>query len=67
MVDQWENKINQPENYKMSGEAKQNYLEVLENQRTFLAGLNKDPELDENIIRWQVYQIDLEEERINQF
>lgn len=50
----------------MTAEAKQNYLEMLEGQRQFLAGLNKDPELDESIIRWQVYQIDLEEERINQ-
>ncbi len=64
MIDQWENKINQPENFKMSAEAKQNYLEVLEDQRKFLAGLNKDPQLDEDIIRRQVYQIDLEEERI---
>ena len=64
MLDQWENKINQPENFKMSGEAKQNYLDVLEDQRKFLAGLNKDAVLDESIIRRQVYQIDLEEERI---
>lgn len=65
MIDQWENKINQPEKFKMSAEAKQNYLEVLEDQRKFLAGLNnKDPKLDEDIINWQVYQIDLEEERI---
>ncbi|HEV8082630.1 MAG TPA: Na+/H+ antiporter [Chitinophagaceae bacterium] len=66
MVSQWESKIQQPENFKLTAEAKQNYLEVLESQRQFLAGLNKDPELDESIIRWQVYQIDLEEERINQ-
>jgi hypothetical protein len=26
----------------------------------------KDPQLDESVIRWQLYQIDLEEERINQ-
>jgi len=64
MLNQWENKINQPENFQMSAEAKQNYLDVLEDQRKFLAGLNKDPELDENIIRRQVYQIDLEEERV---
>ena len=64
MIDQWEIKINQPDNFKMSAEAKQNYLEVLEDQRKFLAGLNKDPQLDEDIIRRQVYQIDLEEERI---
>ncbi len=64
MVEQWENKMNQPENFKMTAEAKQNYLDVLENQRKFLAGLNKDPQLDESIINWQIYQIDLEEERI---
>jgi len=66
MVSQWEGKINQPENLKMSAQAKQDYLQVLEAQRKFLAGLNKHPELDENIIRWQIYQVDLEEERINQ-
>lgn len=64
MVSQWESKIKQPENFKMSAEAKQRYLQVLEAQRKFLAGLNKDAELDESIIRDQVYQIDLEEERI---
>lgn len=64
MIDQWENKITQPDNFKMSAAAKQNYLEVLEDQRKFLAGLNKYPELDENIIRRQIYQIDLEEERV---
>lgn len=64
MLDQWENKINQPENFKMSPEVKQHYLEVLEDQRKFIAELNKDPEIDDNIIRWQIYQIDLEEERI---
>jgi CPA1 family monovalent cation:H+ antiporter len=64
MIDQWEHKINQPENFKMSAGAKESYLEVLEDQRKFLASLNKDPKLDEDIIRLQVYQIDLEEERI---
>ena len=64
MVSQWETKIKNPENFKMSTEARQHYLEVLECQRALLAVLNKDPELDENVIRMQVYQIDLEEERI---
>lgn len=64
MVSQWEHKINDPENFSMSTAAKQDYLEVLEEQRKFLASLNKDPGLDENIIRWQTHQIDLEEERI---
>ena len=66
MVTQWEDKIKEPENFKMTAERKQHYLEVLEGQRKFLAKLNADPELDESVIRWQLYQIDLEEERISQ-
>ncbi|MFT3909331.1 MAG: Na+/H+ antiporter [Ferruginibacter sp.] len=64
MLNMWEDKLSQPENLRMSDEAKQNYLELLENQRKFLADLNKDPELDEELIRRQIFQIDLEEERI---
>ena len=64
MIEQWEHKISQPENMRISEENKRNYLDLLENQRQFLAELNKDPSLDEDIIRWQTYQIDLEEERI---
>ena len=64
MIEQWEHKLSQPENMKMTEETRRNYLELLENQRIFLTGLNKDPSLDEEIIRWQTYQIDLEEERI---
>lgn len=64
MIEQWEHKLSQPENMKISAENKQNYLDLLENQRRFLTELNKDPSLDEEIIRWQTYQIDLEEERI---
>jgi len=64
MVQQWEQKIKDPDHFKMTNQAKQQYLDVLEAQRQFIAQLNKDPLLDENIIRWQIHQIDLEEERI---
>lgn len=64
MITLWEDKINQPEKLKMTDSAKENYLELLENQRQFLAGLKKDPEIHEHYIHWQIYQIDLEEERI---
>ncbi len=64
MLEQWEHKIQRPENFKLSAEAKQHYLEVLDSQRKFIISLNKDPQFDENNIRWQIYQIDLEEERI---
>lgn len=64
MIAMWEHKISQPENLRMPESSKQNYLEVLESQRQFLATLNKDPELHEEYINWQIRQIDLEEERI---
>lgn len=64
MIEQWEHKIKQPDNLRMSKESKQNYLELLESQRNFLAIMSSDPELHDEIIRWQIFQIDLEEERI---
>lgn len=64
MVAQWEQKLKQPDNLKMSKAGKQHYLELLESQRQFLEALNKEDGLDENMIRDQIYQIDLEEERI---
>jgi CPA1 family monovalent cation:H+ antiporter len=39
-------------------------MEMLESQREYLVELNKDPAFDEEIIRSQLYQIDLEEERL---
>ncbi len=66
MVTVWEGKINQPETFKMSDQAKKDYLELLEHQRNYLSELNRDPDLNESVVRWQIYQIDLEEERVNQ-
>ena len=39
-------------------------LEMFEVQRVYLHELNKDPKIDEELIRMQIHQIDLEEERI---
>ncbi len=39
-------------------------FEMLELQRQYFADLNKDPDIDEGIIRQHLYQIDLEEERL---
>lgn len=64
MIEQWEHKISHPEHLKMSETSKQTYLELLEEQRRFLALLNKDPEIDDQIVLEQIYQIDLEEERV---
>ena len=59
----WEEKA-QASNEKMSDEVRSVYFELLETQRDFLNKLNKDPMIDEEIIRAQLYQIDLEEERL---
>lgn len=64
MLEKWESKLRQPEESRMNASTKKNYLEVLNNQRNFVAGLNKNSQYDEAIIRWQINQIDLEEERI---
>jgi CPA1 family monovalent cation:H+ antiporter len=48
----------------MNDKTKLVFIELLESQRHYLAELNKDPELDEEIIRELLYQIDLEEERL---
>ncbi len=64
MITQWEHKISQPEHLKISETTKQAYLELLEKQRQFLAELGQDPAIHDDIIWDQVYQIDLEEERI---
>ena len=50
MIDLWQKKMNQPENFKMTPESKQYYLDLLEKQRQYLAALNKDPQLDESLI-----------------
>src|SRR5690606_1426795 len=64
MMQQWEHKISQPEHLKMSAATKETYLRLLEDQRLFLAGLNKKPDINDQLILDQIYQIDLEEERV---
>lgn len=64
MLTQWEHKLSQAEHMHLTETSKQNYLRLLDDQREFLASLNKDPELPDELIRAQVFQIDLEEERV---
>ena len=48
----------------MSEKSKLIFVELLEIQRQYLTELNKDPKINEEIIRQQLYQIDLAEERL---
>lgn len=61
---QWEERAKATDDSWMNGKTKALFMEVLEVQRDYLAELNKDPKIDEEIIREQLYQIDLEEERL---
>jgi len=64
MLQQWEAKMNDSNNSLMNNELKTLYLKMLESQRQYLVEQNKDIHIDEDIIRRQLYQIDLEEEKL---
>ncbi|MVM31251.1 Na+/H+ antiporter [Spirosoma sp. HMF4905] len=61
---QWEERAKASDDSWMNVKTKVIFVEVLESQRQYLTELNKDPKIDEGIIRQQLYQIDLEEERL---
>ena len=48
----------------MNEKTKTIFIEILEIQRVYLTEVNRDPKVNEEIIRQQLYQIDLEEERL---
>jgi len=60
----WEDKMNESDENWMSEESKKIFYKILESQREYLTEMNQDPTIDEEFIRQQLYQIDLEEERI---
>lgn len=55
------------ENFEISDEVRQTYFEILNEQRKALLELNKDPKIDEEIIRIFLYHIDLEEQRWQEY
>jgi len=61
---QWDERAKATDDSWMNNKTKAIFVEVLEVQREYLVELNKDPQIDEEIIRQQLYQIDLEEERL---
>jgi Na+/H+ antiporter len=64
MLQHWEEKSKAPDESWMNEKTKIVLYELLESQRQFLSELNKDATINEEIIRQQLYQIDLEEERL---
>lgn len=64
ILKQWEERAKASDDSWMNEKTKLIFVELLESQRNYLTALNKDPKIDEEIIRQQLYQIDLEEERL---
>jgi len=60
----WEERANAEDDSWMNEKTKVIFIELLESQRQYLTELNKDPKINEEIIRQQLYQLDLEEERL---
>lgn len=61
---QWEERSKATDDSWMNEKTRGMFVEVLEIQRKYLTELNNDPDISEEIIRQQLYQIDLEEERL---
>ena len=64
LLQHWEEKIKIPDEDWRNEKTKKIYLEMINSQRAFLIQANQDPLLDEEIIRNQLYLLDLEEERM---
>ncbi|RQO30826.1 Na+/H+ antiporter [Taibaiella sp. KBW10] len=64
ILKQWEERAKASDDSWMNEQTKGIFVELLESQRQYLSELNKDPSINEDIIRQQLYQIDLEEERL---
>lgn len=60
----WEERANAADDSWMNEKTKVIFVELLEIQRQYLIELNKDHTINESIIRQQLYQLDLEEERL---
>ena len=63
-LQQWEERTKATDDSWMNERTKIIFMELLECQRDYLTELNKNPDFDEEIIRQQLYQLDLEEERL---
>jgi CPA1 family monovalent cation:H+ antiporter len=64
LLQHWEEKTKMPDEDWRSETTKKIYFEMLNSQRAFLMDANRDPSLNEEIVRHQLYLIDLEEERM---
>jgi CPA1 family monovalent cation:H+ antiporter len=64
LLEQWEEHSQRPDDTWMDARNKAMFRDILQAQREYLTNLNNTTEIDEDIIRQQYYQLDLEEERL---
>ena len=64
LLQHWEQKTKAADDDWMNEKTRAIFIEILGIQREYLSELNKDASINEEIIRTQLYQIDLEEERL---
>lgn len=64
LLQHWEEKLKAADDGWMNEQTRAVFFEMLEHQRIYLTELNKDPSVDEDLVRRQLYLIDLEEERL---
>ena len=64
LVDHWNEKRKTGSDSWLTGDNKALYVELLESQRQYLDKLNRSSDMPEELLRRQLYQIDLEEERL---
>ncbi len=64
VLSHWQERTKAADEEWLTEETKAIFIEVLNVQRSYLTYLNKDENLNEEIIKTQLYQIDLEEERL---
>ena len=64
ILKQWEERAKASDDSWMTKSTQDIFLNLIESQREYLAILNKDPKIDESIIRQHLYLLDLEEERL---
>ena len=63
-IKQWEERAQSGDSRWVNEKTKVIFVELLESQRQYLTRLNKNLSIDEALIRQQLFQIDLEEERL---
>ena len=64
MMQHWEENEKADDDEWMNEETRQVYIESLDAQRKYLSELNKQEDIDEGLIRRQLYLLDLQEERM---